>query len=122
MTHEIETTLATTHPYDTLPEDVRATLSLDIDTVHAAAGDVIYTKGEDLTHLYLIMSGRIDITDEGGEILSILGPRNSFGERGLMKDGKGAVTATAAQDSRLLAIPAQVPARQATAQWVGRSR
>ena len=108
MTHEIETTLATTHPYDTLPEDVRATLSLDIDTVHAAAGDVIYTKGEDLTHLYLIMSGRIDITDEGGEILSILGPRNSFGERGLMKDGKGAVTATAAQDSRLLAIPAQV--------------
>jgi CBS domain-containing protein len=108
MTTDIATTLATTHPYDILPEDVRATLCLDIDTVDAAAGDVIYAKGEDLTHLYLILTGRIDITDEGGEILSILGPRNSFGERGLMKDGKGAVTATAAEESRLLAIPAKV--------------
>ena len=82
MTTDIAHTLATTHPYDVLPEDVRAALARDIAIVEIATGQRVYAKGDVLTHLYLILSGRIDITDEGGEILSILGPRNSFGERG----------------------------------------
>ena len=108
MTTDIRTILATTHPYDILPEDLRAGLASEIDVYDIAAGQVVYAKGEMLTHLYLIVSGRIDITDQNGEILSILGPRNSFGERGLMKDGRGAVTATATEASQLLAIPAVV--------------
>ena len=108
MTTDIRTILATTHPYDILPEDLRAGLAAEIDVYDIAAGQVVYAKGEVLTHLYLIVSGRIDITDQNGEILSILGPRNSFGERGLMKDGRGAVTATATEASQLLAIPAVV--------------
>jgi CBS domain-containing protein len=108
MTTDIATILATTHPYDVLPEDVRAGLVSEIDIVEMTAGQVVYAKGDILTHLFLILSGRIDVTDEDGEILSILGPRNSFGERGLMKDGRGAATATAAEASRLLAIPAEV--------------
>lgn len=108
MTTDIAQTLATTHPYDVLPEDVRTELAGEIAIVTVAAGQRVYAKGEVLTHLYLLLSGRIDITDEGGEVLSILGPRNSFGERGLMKDGRGAVTATAAEASQLLAIPAAV--------------
>lgn len=108
MTTDIAQTLATTHPYDILPDDERAELAREIAIIEIAAGQLVYAKGEVLTHLYLILSGRIDITDAGGEILSILGPRNSFGERGLMKDGRGAVTAKAAEDSRLLAIPATV--------------
>ncbi|WP_213685466.1 DUF294 nucleotidyltransferase-like domain-containing protein [Roseicyclus sp.] len=108
MTTDIAQTLATTHPYDVLPEEVRAELAREIAIVEIATGQRVYAKGDVLTHLYLILSGRIDITDEGGEILSILGPRNSFGERGLMKDGRGAVTAQAAEASRLLAIPAAV--------------
>ena len=108
MTTDIRTILATTHPYDILPEDLRAGLAAEIDVFDIAAGQVVYAKGEVLTHLYLIVSCRIDITDQNGEILSILGPRNSFGERGLMKDGRGAVTATATEASQLLAIPAVV--------------
>ena len=108
MTTDIRTILATTHPYDILPEDLRAGLAAEIDVFDIAAGQVVYAKGEMLTHLYLIVSGRIDITDQNGEILSILGPRNSFGERGLMKDGRGAVPATATEASQLLAIPAVV--------------
>ena len=108
MTTDIAQTLAMTHPYDVLPDDVRAELAREIAIIDIPAGQLVYAKGAVLTHLYLILSGRIDITDEGGEILSILGPRNSFGERGLMKDGRGAVTAQAAEASRLLAIPAAV--------------
>ncbi len=61
-----------------------------------------------MSALCLILSGRIEITDEGGDLLSILGPRNSFGERGLLRDGIAPVTATATEDSEVLAIPAPV--------------
>ena len=79
MTTDIAQTLATTHPYDVLPDDVSAELAREIAIIDIPAGQLVYAKGAVLTHLYLILSGRIDITDEVGEILSILGPRNSFG-------------------------------------------
>jgi CBS domain-containing protein len=108
MPIDIPAILASTHPYDILPEDQRAALAGEVMIRDVAPGEVIYAKGAVLTHLYLILSGRIDITDAGGDILSILGPRNSFGERGLMKDGLGAATATASDAGQLLAIPAPV--------------
>ncbi|MCU4653046.1 DUF294 nucleotidyltransferase-like domain-containing protein [Roseibacterium sp. SDUM158016] len=106
MSLDIAATLAGTHPYDALPDADRAALAAQVDLQEIDAGATLYRVGDPQTHLYLILEGRIDITDEGGEVLSILGPRNSFGERGLMKDGTAVVTATAAEDSRLLRIPA----------------
>ncbi|NKX45475.1 DUF294 nucleotidyltransferase-like domain-containing protein [Roseicyclus persicicus] len=108
MPTEIAAILAQTHPYDVLPMEVREALVAEVRVTEVAAGTSIYRLGEPLDALYLIIAGRIDITDGSGETLSILGPRNSFGERGLMKDGRGAVNATAAEDSRLLVIPAPV--------------
>jgi CBS domain-containing protein len=106
MTVDIAATLASTHPYDVLPDDVRAELAGAIDSIALTAGETLYSVGDPQTHLFLIVTGRIDITDPDGAILSILGPRNSFGERGLMKDGIAVVTAKAAEDSELLRIPA----------------
>jgi CBS domain-containing protein len=106
MTVDIAATLASTHPYDVLPEDARTSLAEAIDSIDLTAGETVYSAGEAQTHLYLIVSGRIDITDPDDAILSILGPRNSFGERGLMKDGVAVVTAKASEDSTLLRIPA----------------
>jgi len=106
MTVDIAATLASTHPYDVLPEDARTALAEAIDSIDLVAGETVYSVGEPQTHLYLIVSGRIDITDPDGAILSILGPRNSFGERGLLKDGVAVVTAKASEDSMLLRIPA----------------
>lgn len=106
MTADIPAILAGTHPYDVLPDADRAALAAAVTLRDMAEGEVVYEAGATQTHLYLIVSGRIDITDEAGETLSILGPRNSFGERGLMKGGIAAVTATATEASRLIAFPA----------------
>jgi CBS domain-containing protein len=106
MTVDIAATLASTHPYDILPDDARAALAEAVDLEEIAAGETLYTTGDPQTHLYLILEGRIDITDAEGAVLSILGPRNSFGERGLMKDGVAVVTAKAAENARVLRIPA----------------
>jgi len=103
---DIAALLARTHPYDTLPEAGRAALVAEVSLRDIPAGATVYRAGDPLQALYLVVEGRIDIADASGEPLSILGPGNSFGERGLMKDGKGAVHAAAGTDSRLLEIPA----------------
>ena len=108
MPTDIAAIFAQTHPYDLLSAEDQVALAAEAGLRHAKQGESIYRLGEPLEALYLILEGRIDITDAGGDILSILGPRNSFGERGLMKDGLGAVNATAAEDSRMIAIPAPV--------------
>ncbi|MCT4683531.1 MAG: DUF294 nucleotidyltransferase-like domain-containing protein [Roseicyclus sp.] len=108
MTTEISATLAQTHPYDLLAPDERDALAGKVGRRRMAAGDVIYAIGQPVTELCLILSGRIEINAEDGELLSILGPRNSFGERGLMRDGIAPVTATATEPGEMLTIPADV--------------
>ncbi|AHM03020.1 putative signal-transduction protein [Roseibacterium elongatum DSM 19469] len=108
MALDIEALLSHTHPYDVLTEAERTTLAAKVGLEEIAAGQTIYEQGAPQAELFLILSGRVDITDANGEVLSILGPRNSFGERGLMRDGIAAVTAKAAEDCRLLTIPAEI--------------
>ncbi len=105
---DIAAILAQTHPYDALSEAERADLAGQVTVSDFSERDPIYRIGDRLKALYLILEGRIDITDQAGETLSILGPKNSFGERGLMKDGIASVNAVAATDCRLIAIPADV--------------
>ncbi len=107
MTTDFAETLAQTHPYDSLPPDALEALAGVVAEAQFGPGDVIYASGETQKALYLILSGRVDITDGEGSLVSILGPKNSFGERGLMKDGLAVVTATATEPTRTLAIPAE---------------
>ncbi|MEM7721787.1 MAG: DUF294 nucleotidyltransferase-like domain-containing protein [Pseudomonadota bacterium] len=102
----LATLLAETHPYDTLSEEDRAQLAKEVGLKTAAEGEVIYNHGDAQRALYLITSGQIEITDPHGEIVSILGAGNSFGERGLMKGETAIVTATATEPSKLITIPA----------------
>lgn len=53
----------------------------------------------------MIYEGQVEITDENGAIVSHLGLRNSFGERGLLKDGKAATKARAHTPSVLMVLP-----------------
>ncbi len=105
-TPDLASFLASVHPYDNLPQDELARVAASFGRRTIAAGDVIYEHGEPLGGLFLIVSGGVEITDRNGAIVSLLGPRNSFGERGLMKDGLAATTARAAEDSTLLMLPA----------------
>lgn len=106
MPQTIRDLLTHTHPYDSLPAETLDSLAKAVTRKDLPAGAAIFTQGAPLKALYLIIRGRVDITDDSGVVLSILGPRNSFGERGLMRDGYAATTATTAEDTDLLAIPA----------------
>jgi CBS domain-containing protein len=108
MPQTIREFLAHTHPYDGLPAEALDRLSDAVERRSIPADAQIYTCGEPLEALYLIIRGRVDVSDETGAVLSILGPRNSFGERGLMRDGLAVTSARAEQDTDLIAIPAAV--------------
>ncbi len=106
MPHDIARFLAQSHPYDSLPPDDLTALSHAVTAVDYPEGTQVYRVGEPVSALCLIVEGRIDITDPTGELLSILGPRNSFGERGLMRDGIAPVNAIATEPTRVINIPA----------------
>jgi CBS domain-containing protein len=66
---------------------------------------VIYTAGEPLTGIFLILEGSVEVLEPSGGLVSLLGPRNSFGERGLMRDGVAVTTARATQGAEILTLP-----------------
>lgn len=98
--------LETVHPYDSLPRDELARVASSFRRRDCKPGDIIYSLGQPLSALYLIERGAVEIIDAGGEVISLLGPRNTFGERGLARGGEAANTARATEDIALLKLPA----------------
>ncbi|WP_192966355.1 DUF294 nucleotidyltransferase-like domain-containing protein [Phycobacter azelaicus] len=97
--------LKTVHPYDSLNAARLTALAPKFEVIHAAAGDKIYALGAQMEGLYLVHHGEVEVFDENGMAVSILGPRNSFGERGLTRDGIAVTTARASAKSALLLLP-----------------
>jgi CBS domain-containing protein len=97
--------LSSVHPYDGLTPDKLQALLPAFRLLEFAGGDQIYTLGEELEGLYIVHTGEIEVHDENGIPVSLLGPRNSFGERGLTRKGKAVTHARATADSLLLLLP-----------------
>ena len=98
--------LATVHPYDSLTEAELEALCAACDAQEFAAGDKVFAIGDVATNLYIIAAGEVEITDETDVQLSILGPRNSFGERALLRAEDASRTATVTSDATLIVMPA----------------
>lgn len=97
--------IETVHPYDTLPRDELARVAGSFIRRTIEQNGIIYTAGAPLEGLYIVERGQIQVTEANGEVISLLGPRNSFGERGLMRDGHAVTTASASEASQILMLP-----------------
>ena len=119
--------LASVHPYDSLT-DTDLTALADVCAEQTfAPGDIVFAVGDKATTLYVVAAGEIEITDETGVQLSLLGPRNSFGERALLRGDTAARTATVVAQATLIAIPsatfyALIEAHPAVARFFDRRR
>ncbi|MCO5733098.1 putative nucleotidyltransferase substrate binding domain-containing protein [Rhizobium sp. SSA_523] len=105
-TADIARFLETVHPYDSLPQAEIARVAERFSLRRLDADEILYARGDALPGLFLIMEGRIDVHDAAGELISQLSPRNSLGERGLMRDGRAVTTATARAPAMVLILPA----------------
>lgn len=100
--------LKSVHPYDVLPEAVQADLSRQLEVWDLVAGAAIYQLGAKLPGLFIIYDGSVEVRDENDEVISQLGPGNSFGERGLLLQGLAVTSARAEEDSILLLLPPEM--------------
>ncbi|MFN3664411.1 DUF294 nucleotidyltransferase-like domain-containing protein [Yoonia sp.] len=103
--HDLRRFLSSLHPYDSLPDDALQNLLPQFTKLQMHKDDVIYPLGAVCEGLYIILDGEVEITAENDEIVSQLSSRNSFGERGLMRDGKTGTKARALSDGALLLLP-----------------
>lgn len=101
----ILTFLETVHPYDSLPRDEMARVAASFSRRHYDDAATIYSAGEPLTGIFLILEGSVEVLEPSGGLVSLLGPRNSFGERGLMRDGMAVTTARATEGAEILMLP-----------------
>ena len=97
--------LASVHPYDSLSDQQLQDLAEKCEAQTLTTGQTVFNIGDPATTLFIIVSGEIEITDETGVQLSLLGPRNSFGERALLRGDAISRTATAMADATLIAVP-----------------
>ena len=97
--------LATIHPYDSFGREETSRVATLFYPLEFAASETIYQIGAPLDGLYLIETGNVIVVDEKGAQLSSLGRGNSFGERGLLRNGLAVTAATAAEDTRLWVLP-----------------
>jgi CBS domain-containing protein len=97
--------LSSVHPYDSLEQNVLEVLAPQFQLVEIGADELVYELGSTLAGLYLVHHGEIEISDENAIPISLLGPRNSFGERGLTRGGTSVTSARATADSLLLLLP-----------------
>lgn len=100
--------LKSVHPYDGLTTPDLAALIAQVEVLSFSEGKPIYHLGDRLQGLYVIYDGEIEVRDENGSPVSLLGPRNSFGERGLLRDGIAVTSAKSTGDTVLLMLPKQV--------------
>ena len=106
LTHEqILRFLKSVHPYDALPHEALAALVPLFDVWKVERDFAVYDFGEKLPGLFLIYEGAVEVRDENGVVVSHLGLRNSFGERGLLRDGIAVTSARADESSILLVLP-----------------
>ncbi|WP_299663338.1 DUF294 nucleotidyltransferase-like domain-containing protein [uncultured Ruegeria sp.] len=96
--------LKSVHPYDALPTDALDELAKSIEVWEVDADHPVYELGHAMPGVFVIYEGQIEITDENGVVVSHLGLRNSFGERGLLKDGKAATKARTHTPSVLIVL------------------
>ncbi|MEL7182750.1 MAG: DUF294 nucleotidyltransferase-like domain-containing protein, partial [Pseudomonadota bacterium] len=105
LTESLTRFLASVHPYDSLLDGDLATLAEDCIAAEYAKGHRLFDLGDTVDTLYIIVSGEVEILDETGVQLSLLGPRNSFGERAILRDAAASRTALIGQAATLILLP-----------------
>jgi hydrophobe/amphiphile efflux-3 (HAE3) family protein len=74
---------------------------------HHPAGDVILRRGETGSHMYMVVKGRLKVTDveDGREpAVAVLSPGMIFGEVAALSGGRRTATVVAEQDTELLRL------------------
>lgn len=80
-------------------------LEAELDRVAVRRGDVLVRQGEEADALYIVVSGRFDVTIEGREApIAEIGPGSPVGEIAFLAGGLRTATVTAVRDSLVVRL------------------
>lgn len=99
--------LSSVHPYDSFPPERLPEIAALFEQRTVLKDGEIYQFAAPLDGLYIVHTGAVEVKDSRGASLSLLGSRNSFGERGLCRQGDAVTSAYAVEDTHLLILPAE---------------
>jgi len=89
--------------YDELPEDVEETISGELQSMEADAGEVIVGEGAPADKFFIVVEGKVDVLRDD-EPVGSLGPGELHGEISIMRDTPRNSTLRAAEPTKLLAM------------------
>jgi len=89
--------------FSSVPEAQLADLGTIVESVEYLAGETIIRQGELGTSMYIVVSGKVRIS-EGDNDLGILGNRTVFGELAALDPEPRAATVSAVEDCTLLRL------------------
>ena len=93
-------------PYDNLAGEERMHIAEVIRSRRYRSGELVFEVDEPMGGVFIVMEGEVEVLDRHGALVSLLTARNTFGERGFLRDGHAAATARATQDSLIIQVPA----------------
>ena len=68
--------------------------------------DVLYRAGDPIYDFYVVISGQVEITVEGGDVVATHGPGRFLGELNMLTGSRVFVTARVSERGEVLAVPA----------------
>ena len=72
--------------------------------LEVSSGERLFSEGDVAEHLYVVATGRLRVTIEGGYVAGFVGPLEPIGEIGLLSGEKRTATIDAVRDSQLIQI------------------
>jgi CRP-like cAMP-binding protein len=84
-------------------EELLAEIAATLEDVEQAKGSTVFEKGDAGDSMYIVVTGQVRVSD-GARTLSLLGPKEIFGELALLDPQPRSATVTAAEDSRLFRL------------------
>jgi CRP/FNR family transcriptional regulator len=102
--------LRATPPFSALEGHDLVALAASVEAVAHAKGQVIFRVGEPAEDFFVVRTGQVKLTSYGPSrhhrLIGIVGPRQIFGEPGIVDHGPRAMDAEAMEDCSLLSVSA----------------
>ncbi|WMO13418.1 DUF294 nucleotidyltransferase-like domain-containing protein [Pseudoalteromonas piscicida] len=102
---EIANFLVAYPPFSDLPQEALHKLASQVEVGYYRAGSGILEYGEQITYLYVIRSGAVELYRRSGELYNRISTGGIFGQRGLLMNRKVRFGAQSLEDTLVYCIP-----------------
>ena len=109
LRHSLVRTLRRVPVFSTLSDTILLKVVGASANLFWPAGSTVFETGTPSEGLYILLGGRVRITDGPGtsDDIAQIGPGDYFGELSLLRNSKHTKTAQAIEDSEILVLPKQ---------------